>query len=50
METNKITRLYSLGLLDYSLIQSEKKLDQTLRSSLKLDYNYAYMHISILGL
>ena len=46
METNKKTRLYSLVLLNCSPVRSEKKLDRTVRFSLKLNCSYAYMNIA----
>jgi hypothetical protein len=44
METDKKTRLYSPELLDCNLVQSFKKLDWTIRSSLKLDCSYIYFY------
>jgi hypothetical protein len=46
METGKKTGPYGPELLDCSPVRSEKKLDGTVRSSLRLDRSYENMHIS----
>ena len=46
METDKKTRLYSPVLLNCSPVRSEKKLDWTVWSSLRLNCSYAYMNIA----
>ena len=46
METNKKTRLYSPVLLNCSPVRSKKKLDRTVRSSLRLNCSYEYMNIA----
>ena len=46
METDKKTGLYGPALWDHSPVRSQKKLDWTIQSGLRLDSSYAYMHIS----
>ena len=46
METDKKTGPYGPALWDRSPVWSQKKLDWTIWSGLRLDSSYAYMHIS----
>ncbi len=46
IETDKKTGLYGPGLLDCSPVRSEKQLDRTVRSGLRLDRSYAHMYNS----
>ena len=49
METDKKTGPYGPALWDRSPVQSQKKLDRIIRSSLKPDRSYVYMYISKLS-
>jgi hypothetical protein len=49
METDKKTGPYGPAHWDRSPVRSQKKLDRTIRSSLKPDRSYVYMYISKLS-